>query len=102
MTRGRRVLRAAIGAAAVGVLGSLMRSMVTAVTRDGEGSGTRRTTTHPVQGESMTEQPGNDVQSVAKENAADAEKDTGRPGRVRTEGETAVDDALGQGPLPEK
>jgi hypothetical protein len=52
----------------------------------------------------MTEQPGNDVRSGDKESAlpADGEKDTQRPGRVRTEGETAVDDALGQGPLPEK
>jgi hypothetical protein len=52
----------------------------------------------------MTEQPEDDVRSGDKENAppAGGGKDTGRPGRVRTEGETAVDDALGQGPLPEK
>ena len=57
-----------------------------------------------VGGDTMTEQPGNDVRSGDEENAPPAGrgKDTGRPGRVRTEGETAVDDAIGQGPMPEK
>ena len=52
----------------------------------------------------MTEQPGNDVRSSDEESVrpADGGKDTGRSGRVRTEGETAVDDAIGQGSLPEE
>jgi hypothetical protein len=52
----------------------------------------------------MTEHPGNDVRSGDKEDAsaADGGKDIGQPGRVRTEGETTVDEAIGQGPLPEK
>jgi hypothetical protein len=99
-----RLLRAAVGAVAVGALGSLMRSMVKAVTREGAGSGTRGTTTHLSGGDTMTEHPGNDVRSAGEEDAsaADGGKDTGRPGRVRTEGETAVDEAIGQGPLPQK
>jgi hypothetical protein len=78
--------------------------MVKAVTSEGVGSGTRGTATHPVGGGTMTGQPGNDVRSVGKEDgsAADTGKDTGRPGRFRTEEESAVDDAIGQGPLPEK
>jgi hypothetical protein len=79
MTRRRRLLRSAIGAAAVGALGYVMRSMIKAVTREGPGSGGKGDTS-----------------------AADGGKDTGRPGRVRTEGETAVDEAMGQGPLPQQ
>ena len=45
VTRRGRLLRATIGAVAVGALGALMRSMVRAVTREDAGSGTRGTTT---------------------------------------------------------
>ena len=52
----------------------------------------------------MTEQPEDGVRPGGQEDAsaADEGKDPGRPGRVRTEGETSVDEAIGQGPLPEK
>jgi hypothetical protein len=52
----------------------------------------------------MTEHPGNDVRSGEKEDApaAGGGKDTGHLDRVRTEGETTVDEAIGQGPLPQK
>jgi hypothetical protein len=104
VTRRGRLLRATIGAVAVGALGALMRSMVRAVTREDAGSGTRGTTTHLAGGDAMTEQPGNDVRSGDEEDAsaADGGKDTGRPGPVRTQGETTVDEAIGQGPLPQK
>jgi len=47
----------------------------------------------------MTEQPGTPRPSSDDEDAsqASAGKDPARPGGGRTEGETAVDDALGQG-----
>jgi hypothetical protein len=104
VTRRPKLLAAAIGAVALGALGVLMRSMVRAVIREDAGSGTRGTTTHLAGGDTMTEQPGNDVRSGDEEDpsAADGGKDTGRPGRVRTEGETTVDEAIGQGPLPQK
>jgi len=104
VTHRRRLLRAAMGALAVGALGSLMRSMVEAVTSDGAGSSTRGTTTDRGRRDTMTEHPKNDERSGGEEDdsAAEVVEDTGRLGRVRTEGETAVDDALGQGPLPDK
>jgi hypothetical protein len=78
--------------------------MVRAVTREDAGSSTRGATTHLAGGDTMTEEPGDDVRSAGKEDASTAGggKDTGRPGRVRTEGETTVDEAIGQGPLPQK
>lgn len=52
----------------------------------------------------MTEHPRNDVLADDKEgtSAVDAGKDTRQAGRVRTGEETTVDEAMGQGPLPEK
>jgi hypothetical protein len=52
----------------------------------------------------MTEQPDAPRQPGDDEDTSQASvgKDPGRPGGGRTEGETAVDDALGQGPPPEE
>ncbi|SNR24069.1 hypothetical protein [Blastococcus mobilis] len=51
----------------------------------------------------MTEQPDTPLQSGDEEDGSHASvgKDVGRPGGGRTEGETAVDDAMGQGAPPE-
>jgi hypothetical protein len=78
--------------------------MVKAVTRDAAGSSSRGTTTTLAGGDTMTEHPRNDVLAGDKEDtsAVDEGQDTGQPGRVRTEGETTVDEAMGQGPLPQK
>ena len=50
----------------------------------------------------MTEQPDTTPQPSVEEDdsRAGAGKDPARPGGGRTEGETAVDDAIGQGTTP--
>ena len=52
----------------------------------------------------MTEQPDTPAPGGDDENGSHASvgKDPGRPGGGRTEGETAVDDAMGQGTPPEE
>ena len=52
----------------------------------------------------MTEQPNTAPRPDDDEDgsAASVTEDAGRHGVVRTAGETAVDDALGQGPPPER
>jgi hypothetical protein len=52
----------------------------------------------------MTEQPDTAPQPSVEEEGSRASvgKDPGRPGGGRTEGETAVDDAMGQGTTPEE
>ena len=51
----------------------------------------------------MTEQPNTPLASGDEEDGSHASvgKDVGQAGGGRTEGETAVDDALGQGTAPE-
>ncbi len=52
----------------------------------------------------MSEQPDTPVQAGGGEEGSHASvsKDVDRPGGGRTEGETTVDDALGQGTTPEE
>jgi hypothetical protein len=60
-------------------------------------------TGHIPEEDTMTERPDTPLESGDEEDGSRASvgKDVGRPGGGRTEGETAVDDAMGQGTPPE-